>query len=136
MDEKKTPQTESGKFQTPALAFSDLKKGPDGLVPVVVQEAGSGEVLMVAYMNEEAYDKTLESGLMTYWSRSRSELWVKGMTSGHFQHLHSFYADCDRDTLLAVVDQEGAACHTGHHSCFFTEIAGDGSGKPQGTSAF
>lgn len=107
------------------LSFADLKKGPDGLVPVVVQEKKTGQVLMVAYMNEEAYNKTLETGRMTYWSRSRQELWIKGMTSGHFQYMHALYADCDRDTLLAEVDQVGAACHTGHHSCFFTEIAND-----------
>jgi phosphoribosyl-AMP cyclohydrolase len=102
-----------------AFSWEQLKKDPQGLLTVVVQEAGTKEVLMVAYMNEEAYEKTLETGLMTYWSRSRQELWVKGATSGHFQYVHSLTLDCDLDTMLAVVDQVGAACHTGHHSCFF-----------------
>lgn len=102
-----------------AFSWEQLKKDPQGLLTVVVQEAGTKEVLMVAYMNEEAYEKTLETGIMTYWSRSRQELWVKGATSGHFQYVHSLTLDCDLDTMLAVVDQVGAACHTGHHSCFF-----------------
>ena len=77
---------------------------------------------MVAYMNQEAYEKTLETGTMTYWSRSRNELWVKGMTSGHFQYVKELRIDCDRDTLLAKVEQTGAACHTGNHSCFYTVV--------------
>ena len=107
------------------LSFEDLKKGPDGLVPVVVLEAATDEVLMVAYMNREAYELTLKSGRMTYYSRSRRSLWVKGETSGHYQFLISLRADCDRDTLLARVRQIGAACHTGHHSCFFTTVFED-----------
>ena len=102
-----------------AYAFSDLKKGPDGLVPVVVQDVKTDAVLMVAYMNEEAYNQTLRTGRMTYYSRSRSELWLKGETSGHYQ---SLTADCDLDTILAKVTQVGAACHTGSYSCFFNEI--------------
>jgi phosphoribosyl-AMP cyclohydrolase len=106
-----------------SYSWEQLKKDDKGLVPVVVQEASTGMVLMVAYMNKEAYELTMESGVMTYWSRSRQELWIKGETSGHYQHVHAIFADCDYDTLLAVVDQDGAACHTGHHSCFFREDA-------------
>ena len=80
---------------------------------------------MVAYMNEEAYEKTIQTGKMTYWSRSRKELWVKGDTSGHYQYVRSLAGDCDMDTLLARVDQVGAACHTGSHSCFFNEDLAD-----------
>ena len=106
----------------PAFAFSEVKTDDKGLVPVIVQEESTGEVLMLAYMNEEAYNLTLERGVMTYWSRSRQELWLKGDTSGHFQYVRSLYLDCDKDTILARVYQEGAACHTGSHSCFFNEI--------------
>ena len=77
---------------------------------------------MVAYMNEEAYNRTIETGTMTYYSRSRNELWVKGLTSGHFQYVKELYCDCDLDTILAKVEQVGAACHTGSRSCFFNEI--------------
>lgn len=112
------------------ISWQDLKKNSDGLVPVIVQEASTGRVLMEAYMNEEAYDKTLAEGLMTYWSRSRRALWTKGETSGHFQHVSGLYADCDLDNLLAVVEQEGAACHTGHHSCFYRSVTGGEIGGP------
>lgn len=105
-----------------AFAWEDFKKGPDGLLPVVVQEEGTDQVLMVAYMNEEAYRLTVETGRMTYYSRSRKSLWIKGETSGHFQYVRSLYGDCDMDTLLARVVQIGAACHTGSHSCFFNEV--------------
>lgn len=105
-----------------AFGWQDLKKGPDGLIPVVVQDVKTDVVLMVAYMNEEAYQKTLESGRMYYFSRSRNCLWLKGETSGHFQYVHQLIADCDMDTILAKVVQMGAACHTGAYSCFFHEI--------------
>ncbi len=105
------------------LSFDKLKKNSDGMVPVVVQDYRTNEVLMVAYMNEEAYHKTLETGRMTYYSRSRNELWLKGETSGHYQYVKSLTADCDLDTILAKVKQIGAACHTGSYSCFFNEIA-------------
>ena len=105
-----------------AFSWDDFKKGPDGLLPVVVQEDSTDQVLMVAYMNEEAYNLTVATGRMTYWSRSRGEIWVKGLTSGHFQYVHSLTADCDMDTLLAKVEQVGAACHTGSHSCFFNTV--------------
>lgn len=104
------------------VPFSKFKLLSDGLIPVVVQDYKTNQVLMVAYMNEEAYEKTISTRVMTYWSRSRSEIWVKGLTSGHFQYVKSLAYDCDADTLLAKVDQIGAACHTGSYSCFFNEI--------------
>ena len=104
------------------MSWSDFKLNSDGMVPVIVQDYKTDEVLMFAYMNEEAYLTTLKLGKMTYWSRSRNELWVKGLTSGHFQYVRSLYLDCDNDTILARVDQVGAACHTGSRSCFFKEI--------------
>lgn len=105
-----------------AYRWEDFKKNSDGMVPVVVQDYRTQEVLMVAYMNEEAYEQTLALGKMTYYSRSRQELWLKGATSGHFQYVKSLTADCDMDTILAKVSQVGAACHTGARSCFFNEI--------------
>ncbi|MCR5420985.1 MAG: bifunctional phosphoribosyl-AMP cyclohydrolase/phosphoribosyl-ATP diphosphatase HisIE [Lachnospiraceae bacterium] len=108
-------------FESP-FSFSDFKTNSDGHVTVVVQDNKTGEVLMVAYMNEEAYLKTIETGIMTYYSRSRNELWVKGKTSGHYQYVKSLTADCDMDTILAKVTQIGNACHTGSYSCFFNEI--------------
>lgn len=105
-----------------AYRWEDLKKNNDGLVPVVVQDYRTLEVLMVAYMNEEAYQQTMKLGRMTYYSRSRNELWLKGETSGHYQYVKSLTADCDLDTILAKVSQVGAACHTGARSCFFNEI--------------
>lgn len=96
----------------------DFEKG-NGLVPAIVQDAISGEVLMLGYMNEESLRKTLETGLATYWSRSRNELWTKGETSGHYQHVQEIRIDCDEDTLLIKVIQDGAACHTGNRSCFY-----------------
>ena len=107
----------------PAFTWDQLKKNSDGMVPVIVQDYRTDQVLMLAYMNEEAYNKTLQTGKMTYFSRSRNELWVKGLTSSHFQYVKSLTADCDLDTILAKVKQVGAACHTGSYSCFFNEIA-------------
>lgn len=104
------------------VKWEDFKLNNDGMVPVVVQDNDNGEVLMVAYMNKESYEKTLETGKMTYFSRSRNELWLKGETSGHYQHVKSLTADCDMDTILAKVEQDGVACHTGARSCFFNEI--------------
>ena len=106
----------------PALKWSDLKLNSDGMVPVIVQDYRTNEVLMLAYMNEEAFNATITCGKMTYYSRSRQELWLKGETSGHLQYVKSLTADCDYDTLLAKVSQIGAACHTGNYSCFFHEI--------------
>lgn len=106
----------------PAVKWEEFIKNSDGLVPVVVQDYKTLEVLMVAYMNEEAYLHTLKSGRMTYYSRSRKEQWIKGETSGHYQYVKEMAADCDKDTILAKVAQVGAACHTGSRSCFFNEI--------------
>ncbi len=92
------------------------------LIPAVVQEKSTGDVLMLAYMNKESLSKTLETGYTWFWSRSRKELWNKGATSGHFQKVIEIYSDCDNDTLLVIVEQNGAACHTGNHSCFYTKI--------------
>ncbi len=107
----------------PAYQWADFKKNSDGMVPVIVQDYRTLEVLQLAYMNEEAYENTLRTGKMTYYSRSRQTLWVKGETSGHFQYVKSLTADCDMDTIVAKVSQVGAACHTGARSCFFNEIA-------------
>ncbi|RLA84550.1 MAG: phosphoribosyl-AMP cyclohydrolase [Deltaproteobacteria bacterium] len=94
-----------------------------GLIPAVVQDYQTGEVLMVAFMNEEAWQRTLETGMATYWSRSRGELWVKGATSGNFQEVKEIYVDCDNDTvLLKVVQHGGCACHTGYRSCFYRRL--------------
>jgi len=92
------------------------------LLPTVIQEYGTNEVLMLAYMNRESMKKTLETGYTWFYSRSRQQLWNKGATSGHLQKIVSIHGDCDDDTLLIVVKQTGAACHTGAHSCFFNEI--------------
>lgn len=92
------------------------------LIPAIVQEKSTGEVLMLAYMNKESLQKTLETGYTWFWSRSRQELWNKGATSGHLQKVVSISGDCDDDTLLLQVIQTGAACHTGSHSCFFNKI--------------
>ena len=109
----------------PAIA-ARLKRDADGLVCAVAQQRGTGEVLMVAWMDDEALHRTLATGRATYWSRSRNEYWVKGETSGHVQRVRSVAIDCDGDTLLLTVEQTGAACHTGNHTCFFTplEVAG------------
>lgn len=109
-------------FET-SIQWKDFKKNENGLVPVIVQDHKTDEVLMLAYMNEEAFDTTLSTGRMTYFSRSRQELWIKGATSGHFQYVKSLRIDCDKDTILAKVRQVGAACHTGNRSCFFTTLA-------------
>ena len=106
----------------PKLSWADLHPNTDGLVPTVVQDFQTGEVLMVAYMNEESLKATIRTGKMTYFSRSRQSLWVKGETSGHYQYVKSLTADCDFDTILAKVSQVGVACHTGAPSCFFNEI--------------
>lgn len=101
----------------------DFAKG-NGLVPCIVQDAATNQVLMMAYMNEESLQKTVDTGLATYWSRSRNELWVKGETSGHYQHVKEILIDCDEDTILIKVEQEGAACHTGKYSCFYRTLEG------------
>jgi phosphoribosyl-AMP cyclohydrolase len=99
-----------------------LKRDRDGLVCAVVQQRGTGEVLMVGWMDDEALHRTLTTGRATYWSRSRGEYWRKGDTSGHVQHVRAVALDCDGDALLVTVDQVGAACHTGAHSCFDEDV--------------
>lgn len=105
-------------FDPATLSFND-----DGLIPVIAQADGTGEVLMMAWMNIEAVKRTIESRKVTYWSRSRQAFWVKGETSGHVQELVDLRMDCDKDCLLAVVNQTGAACHTNRRSCFYTSVS-------------
>jgi phosphoribosyl-AMP cyclohydrolase len=103
----------------------DLKYDERGLIPAIVQDAGSNEVLMMAYMNSESLEKTIATGFTHFWSRSRQKYWKKGESSGHVQEVKTILFDCDRDTLLIKVIQKGpGACHTGHRSCFFTDIEG------------
>ena len=107
---------------------NDLEKyfQKSDLIPAVIQEHGTGQVLMLAYMNRQSLEKTFESGYTWFYSRSRKELWNKGATSGHVQKITEIYADCDFDTLLVKVHQTGPACHTGNRSCFFTKIYENG----------
>ncbi|MBW7835600.1 MAG: phosphoribosyl-AMP cyclohydrolase [Sphingomonadales bacterium] len=112
--------------QAIADALAAIAWNADGLVPAIAQEAATGEVLMLAWMNAEAVRETLASGRVCYWSRSRRALWRKGETSNQIQHLKGFLIDCDGDTLLLRVHQEGVACHTGRRNCFFRELSGDG----------
>lgn len=101
----------------------DFGKSPDGLIPVIAQDWQSGEVLMLAYMNAEAWKRTLETGVATYWSRSRQKFWVKGESSGHVQKVKDVFVDCDLDTVVLKVEQlGGAACHEGYRSCFFRRV--------------
>ena len=103
-------------------AVKALLKDPAALIPAIVQDVSSNEVLMLAYMNTESLALTLSTGKATYWSRSRNELWIKGATSGHFQEVHSVSLDCDGDALLLKVTQTGVACHTGDRTCFHTPL--------------
>lgn len=104
------------------MTAPDFEKA-GGLVPVIVQDAATKEVLMLAYMNRDAWEKTVETGKATYWSRSRKQLWVKGETSGNIQQVREMRIDCDSDAVLLLVDQKGAACHTGYRTCFFSRLA-------------
>ena len=108
-------------FDPATLVYDDR-----GLIPVVAQDHGAGEVLMLAWMNSEAVARTLATGRVTYWSRSRAAFWVKGETSGHVQRLVEMRVDCDRDCLLVLVEQEGPACHTNRRSCFYTAVRDGG----------
>ena len=108
--------------ETSSISWQECRPDEHGLIPCIVQDEANGEVLMLAYMNEESFRLTLRTGRMTYWSRSRQEIWVKGLTSGHYQFVRSISLDCDGDTLLAKVAQIGAACHTGNRSCFYREL--------------
>lgn len=105
------------------LLLDSVKYNNQGLVPVITQDYDSGEVLMMAWMNDESLRLTLKTKKMTYYSRSRQSLWLKGETSGHFQAVVSLSVDCDGDTLLAQVKQTGAACHTGNRTCFFRKLS-------------
>lgn len=118
--------------QVETAGLEGLKWDTDGLIPAVVQDAVSKEVLMLAYMNEESLAKSLATGQTWFWSRSRQQLWNKGATSGHTQAIRSMHYDCDGDTLLVKVEQQGAACHTGKYSCFFNpmEVQGEGAEQP------
>ncbi len=100
----------------------EIKFNKDGLVPAIAQDFETKEVLMLAYMNQESFDLTVQTGKATYYSRSRQSLWVKGETSGHFQHVKEIFYDCDCDTILLLVEQDGAACHTGNRSCFYRKL--------------
>lgn len=105
--------------------FEQVKFDDRGLVPAIVQDHASGEVLMFAWMNRESLQKTIEGGKACYWSRSRQKLWLKGESSGHTQQVHGIRLDCDGDVLLLSVEQEGGACHTGYRSCFYRELEGE-----------
>jgi phosphoribosyl-AMP cyclohydrolase len=114
----------------------NFAKSSDGLLPAVVQDFHSGEILMLAYINQLAWETTLSTGKAHYWSRSRKKLWLKGETSGHIQKIHEVLVDCDADTVVYKVEQlGGAACHTGHRSCFYRRVDGD-SLKVQGERVF
>lgn len=105
------------------LDFDTFKLDANGLIPCITQDYKTGEVLMMAYMSKESFQKTLETGHMVYFSRSRKKLWLKGEESGHLQFVKELKIDCDKDTILAKVAQIGAACHTGNPTCFYTELA-------------
>ncbi len=107
--------------------LNQLKTDQNGLIPAIIQDDENKEVLMVGYMNREAVRKTLESGRVCFWSRSRQEYWIKGETSGHTQNVRTVAFDCDGDALLIKVEQKGGACHTGYRSCFFREVSPDGN---------
>jgi len=114
----------------------NFTKSADGMIPAVVQDFKTREVLMLAYINELAWEKTLETGKAHYWSRSRNKLWLKGETSGHVQVIHDIFVDCDDDTVVYVVEQLGeAACHTGHRTCFYRRLV-DGELVIEGTPVF
>jgi len=113
------------------VTLDELRFDTQGLLPAVVQEADTGELLMVAWMDRAAVEATLSSGVTHFWSRSRGQPWRKGETSGHVQHVQSVYADCDGDTLLVQVHQEGVACHTGRRTCFFTALKGGAGDDPR-----
>jgi phosphoribosyl-AMP cyclohydrolase len=114
----------SADVSAPDLAFDEQER-----IPAIAQDADTGEVLMLAYVTEEAYERTRETGRAHYYSRSREELWEKGATSGHVQHVEEIRVDCDGDALLYLVDQEGGACHTGYESCFYRTADGEVVGE-------
>lgn len=108
------------------MILLDFDKNKDGLLPAIVQDYISHEVLMLAYINQESFSKTIETGKAHYWSRSRNKLWLKGESSGHVQEIHAILVDCDKDTVIFKVKQiGGAACHKGYRSCFYQSVDGD-----------
>lgn len=111
--------------------LKEIKFDDNGLIPVVAQDYKTGKVVMLAYMNKEALEKTVNTGMAHYWSRSRKKLWLKGETSGHYQYVKSINIDCDADTLLIKVEQKGSACHTGHYSCFYRQLVEGDLGELQ-----
>ena len=125
------PDLENGPVSAldPAIA-ARLRRTSGGLVAAIVQEYGTGDVLMMAWMDDEALHRTLSTCRATYWSRSRGEYWVKGATSGHHQYVRSVALDCDGDALLVTVEQVGAACHTGTHTCFSEDLPVNQEGRP------
>lgn len=104
------------------MSLDELKYNEWGLIPAIAQDINTKEVLMLAWMNRESIALTVKTGKATYWSRSRKKLWVKGETSGHYQNVKNIFYDCDGDTLLLLVEQTGAACHTGSKTCFYREV--------------
>jgi phosphoribosyl-AMP cyclohydrolase len=111
---------------TQPVSGPDFSRGQDGLLPAIAQDAGTGEVLMLAWMNKQAFEETVRTGQATYWSRSRNKYWRKGEESGHRQTVRAVFIDCDADTILLKVDQVGAACHEGYRSCFFRQVDEEG----------
>lgn len=107
--------------------LNKLKFDEQGLIPAIIQDEQNNEILMLGYMNKESLEKTLETGKVHFWSRSRQKLWLKGESSGHVQEVKQIYYDCDADTLLIKVDQIGGACHTGYRSCFYREVKDNGN---------
>ncbi len=116
--------------------LDDLKYNSDGLIPCITQDVDTGEVLMMAYMNKDSLKETLEKKLCSYWSRSRQKYWVKGESSGHTQEVKEVFLDCDKDTLLIKIKQNGGACHTGYRSCFSWKIEDDCSITEKGDKVF
>ena len=116
--------------------ISELKYDANGLIPAIIQDVETGEILMMAYMNEQSLRATIETGKTHFWSRSRQKYWMKGESSGHTQEVREIYIDCDNDTLLVKVKQNGAACHEGYHNCFFRKLAADGHWETIGRKIF
>lgn len=116
--------------------IDELKFDDKGLIPAVVQDAETKQVLMVAYMNRDSIKQTMETGLCSFWSRSRQKFWIKGESSGHTQEVREMYTDCDKDTLVILVKQNGAACHMGYYSCFFRQIDKEGTITEVGSPLF
>ena len=114
-------QKDSTKLELKSVV-ENLAYNSQGLIPAIAQDINTKEVLMMAWMNQKSLEQTLETGEVTYWSRSRNEFWVKGKTSGHTQSLKKLFVDCDGDTILCLVEQKGAACHTGRRNCFYLEV--------------